>query len=118
MLMVKEALFYSAIAMVAFFCMQLFAGKLTDVQAECRESQFCGGYCHRFLLGMMSLIHGKNSMAMTVKNRKKLKKLTPEQKKAVWAKTQKNAGAGWESKYKLRATDPRAFENGSKEWEF
>jgi hypothetical protein len=44
MLMVKEALFYSAISMVAFFCMQLFAGKLTDVQAECRESQFCGGY--------------------------------------------------------------------------
>ena len=48
---------------------------------------------------------------------KKPKKLTREQKKAVWAKTETNAGAGWESKYQARPVDPRVFESGSKEWQ-
>jgi hypothetical protein len=44
MMMVKDVLIYTAIALTAFLGMQLFKGVLTDVPAECREDQFCGGF--------------------------------------------------------------------------
>jgi len=31
------------------------------------------------------------------KSRKRIKRLTPERKKAVWEKPKTNAGAGWQS---------------------
>ena len=46
--------------------------------------------------------------------RKRIKRLTPEQKKAVWAKPEANAGAGWHSDYE-NTRDPRALEIGRKE---
>ena len=39
---------------------------------------------------------------------KRRKKLTPEQRKALYEPPKTNAGAGWYSKYKPR--DPRQFE--------
>ena len=42
-------------------------------------------------------------------------KLTPEQKKAIWAKPDANAGAGWHSRYEDDWThDPIEFEEGKK----
>ena len=43
--------------------------------------------------------------------RRKIKRLSPDQKKAVWAKTEANAGAGWEA-FGGNDADPRAFEHG------
>ena len=44
------------------------------------------------------------------KTRKRLK-LTREQKKAVWAPSKENAGAGWQSRYE--PIDPVKFYGGS-----
>lgn len=41
---------------------------------------------------------------------KRIKKLSPEAKKAVWAKSEVNAGAGWHSYGD--GTDPLEFERG------
>ncbi len=48
------------------------------------------------------------------KNTKRCKRLTPEQKKAVWAKPKANAGAGWHSDLENRR-DPRTLELGDEE---
>ncbi len=48
------------------------------------------------------------------KKAKRCKRLTPEQKKAVWAKPEANAGAGWRTDWENRC-DPRVFERGEKE---
>jgi hypothetical protein len=44
------------------------------------------------------------------KPRKRQKKLTPEQKKAVWSPPKSNAGAGWNSREKAR--NPIVMETG------
>jgi hypothetical protein len=45
MMMVKEVLIYSSIALFIFFFVELCAGRFTDGPiAECRADQFCGGY--------------------------------------------------------------------------
>jgi hypothetical protein len=41
------------------------------------------------------------------------KKLTREQKKAIWSKPESNAGVGWHSDYENN-TDPREYEEGRK----
>lgn len=43
--------------------------------------------------------------------RKRIKKLSPEAKKAIWSKPKSNAGAGWDS-HKC-GTDPLDFEEGT-----
>ena len=49
------------------------------------------------------------------KKRKRLK-LTREQKKAIWAKPEANAGAGWKSEYEdLTTHDPVTLEIGWKD---
>jgi hypothetical protein len=45
--------------------------------------------------------------------RKARNPLTPEQKKAIWAPIEANAGAGWHS-YNERHVDGRDYENGGK----
>jgi hypothetical protein len=44
MMMVKDVLIYSSLALFVIFWLQLWNGHLTDVPAECLASQFCGGY--------------------------------------------------------------------------
>lgn len=44
--------------------------------------------------------------------KRKIKRLTAEQKRAVWAPSETNAGAGWNSRHSNDA-DPRNFEQGS-----
>lgn len=46
-------------------------------------------------------------------SKRRIKKLSPEAKKAVWAKPQANAGAGWNSYG--HGTDPLQFEQGEYE---
>ena len=48
---------------------------------------------------------------MKKKTRKRLK-LTPEQKRTVWARPQSNAGAGWQSRYE--PVDPVKFYGDSR----
>jgi hypothetical protein len=43
-----------------------------------------------------------------ISRKRKRLKLTPEQKKAIWAKPEANAGAGWDSKWGEPA-DPVKF---------
>lgn len=55
----------------------------------------------------------KSNWARRVKKRSRL---TPEQKKAIWAKSEANAGAGWHSNYEDAKThDPRVLEVGKRE---
>ena len=49
---------------------------------------------------------------MAKTKRKKIKRLTPEQKKAIWKPSEANAGAGWEPKYGHNI-DPRNAELGT-----
>ena len=49
---------------------------------------------------------------MAKTKRKKIKRLTPEQKKAIWKPSEANAGAGWEPKYRHNI-DPRNAELGT-----
>jgi hypothetical protein len=45
MMMVKDVIFYSALALFIFVFVELSAGRFTDgPTAVCREDQFCGGY--------------------------------------------------------------------------
>ena len=48
MLMVKEVIIYSSMALALFFLIQLFNGRIGKYElnplAECRSDQFCGGY--------------------------------------------------------------------------
>ena len=44
--------------------------------------------------------------------KRKIKRLTAEQKRAVWAPSEANAGAGWHSDHSNDA-DPRNLERGS-----
>ena len=43
MMMVKEVIIYSSIALFAVFFIHFFEGKFSPAPAECRADQICGG---------------------------------------------------------------------------
>ncbi len=48
-------------------------------------------------------------MSTKLRRRRKTRKLTRDQKKAIWAEPAANAGAGWEPKWPKPEQDPVKF---------